>query len=127
MADPIPGRMPKVVGASEAMQSIKSNEDIWIHGFASSPTTLLNALCDHVLSSDLKNIRLHHFLIPGEVRWLQEKFYCEIFAFPDHRNFIFSPNPQQQPVRRWEFPPGGRRRPRRRHVHISVRMSEIVQ
>nr|CDJ95142.1 Acetyl-CoA hydrolase transferase domain containing protein [Haemonchus contortus] len=66
---PIQGREPKVCTVAEAFNSIKSGDNIFVHGIAATPTPLLKGLCEHAKANDLKGIKLHHLHLEGETPW----------------------------------------------------------
>ncbi|CAI4232074.1 unnamed protein product [Auanema sp. JU1783] len=79
LSSPVHGRTtPPIVSANDAVSSIQSNSDIYIHSHASTPTELLEALCQHVESKNLTDIRPSHIILQGNIPWLQEKFYGKI-------------------------------------------------
>jgi hypothetical protein len=87
IAYPIPGRRPMFHGVDEAISAVKSGEHarthfahvhvgdhIFVQGIAATPTLLLDALCRHALSKDLKGITLHHLHLEGEAKWILDPY-----------------------------------------------------
>ncbi|VDM57656.1 unnamed protein product [Angiostrongylus costaricensis] len=55
-----------------------SRSSIFVHGLASTPTELLEALCRRVDRDELKNIRLMHLLLNGHVPVTNKKYIGEV-------------------------------------------------
>ncbi|KAJ1358804.1 hypothetical protein KIN20_017326 [Parelaphostrongylus tenuis] len=75
---PVVGKSPKVVTADAAVANILSGSNIFVHGIASTPTELLEALCRRVDTHELKNIRLMHLLLIGNVPTANNKYFGKI-------------------------------------------------
>ncbi len=56
------------------LKMIFLDDNIYVHGIAATPTSLLNALCIQAKDRGLKNIVLHHLHLEGEARWLQPDY-----------------------------------------------------
>jgi 4-hydroxybutyrate CoA-transferase len=54
----------KAVSPDDAMAHIKSGMNVFVHGAAATPTTLLQALCRR---QDLENVHLYHLHLAGEI------------------------------------------------------------
>ena len=50
----------------EAVSQIKSDQNIFIHTGAATPTPLLNALKEHVIDKNLSNINTYHLWTAGD-------------------------------------------------------------
>ena len=83
---PIVGKEPKYcVTALDALKCIKSNQRIFIHGAAMTPTPLISALCEHASLNNLSNIELVHIHLNGDAPFLSDKY---IHHFRDNSMFI---------------------------------------
>uniref|UniRef100_A0A915PEQ3 Acetyl-CoA hydrolase n=1 Tax=Setaria digitata TaxID=48799 RepID=A0A915PEQ3_9BILA len=68
---PAVGKKPKLVkDVREAVSTIKSGNHIFVHGIAATPTPLLEGLCEHAKTNNLKKITLHHMHLEGPTPWL---------------------------------------------------------
>ncbi|KAK5968513.1 hypothetical protein GCK32_020012, partial [Trichostrongylus colubriformis] len=90
---PIPGKSPKRVTADEAMSAIASGDHIFIHGLASTPAELLEALRRRVDSHGLTDLRPIHHLIGKKSPWTDEKYFGKIrsncvFVCENTRNLV---------------------------------------
>ncbi|MCS6821374.1 MAG: 4-hydroxybutyrate CoA-transferase [Microscillaceae bacterium] len=59
----------KTVSAEEAVSIIQSNQNVFIHSVAATPTTLIEALTKR--ADELRNVRLHHLHVEGDLPYLQ--------------------------------------------------------
>eukprot|EP01121_Diplochlamys_sp_Union-15-3_P017977 TRINITY_DN6444_c0_g1_i1.p1 TRINITY_DN6444_c0_g1~~TRINITY_DN6444_c0_g1_i1.p1 ORF type:complete len:486 (-),score=64.60 TRINITY_DN6444_c0_g1_i1:40-1428(-) len=66
------GTLPKVVTAEEAVQSIKSNERVFIHGIAAAPRRLITAMTNRY--KDLKNVEVVHLHTEGKAEYADPKY-----------------------------------------------------
>ncbi len=66
----------KCVSASDAVSSIKSSDNIFIHANASNPFPLVDALVER--APQLKEVHVYQLLSLGEARHAEEK-YCDSF------------------------------------------------
>ncbi|VDO40886.1 unnamed protein product [Haemonchus placei] len=78
LSSPIQGKLPKRVTADEAVSTIASGDHIFVHGPASTPTELLEALCRRVDSHGIKDLRPIHIILGGKVPWTDEKYFGEL-------------------------------------------------
>lgn len=77
----------RIVGADEAVHSIKSNDLVYVSGNAATPGVLLDALTRHIISDKLKNIMLSHVVLAGSDRLKEAENCGGIF----HRSFFIGP------------------------------------
>ncbi|VDP37797.1 unnamed protein product [Heligmosomoides polygyrus] len=75
---PILGKSPKTVTADEAVADIATGSHIYVHGQASTPTELLDAICRRVDSAGTTDLRPIHILLSGKVPWADEKYFGKI-------------------------------------------------
>uniref|UniRef100_A0A0K0CZ37 Acetyl-CoA hydrolase n=1 Tax=Angiostrongylus cantonensis TaxID=6313 RepID=A0A0K0CZ37_ANGCA len=87
---PVLGKSPKVVTADVAVSNISS---VFVHGLASTPTELLEALCRRVDRDELKNIRLMHLLLNGHVPVTNKKYIGEVLRYADYIPIFLSDMP----------------------------------
>ncbi|KHJ96573.1 hypothetical protein OESDEN_03463 [Oesophagostomum dentatum] len=78
LSTPVIGKVPKRVTADEAVSTIGSNTDIFVHSHASTPTELLDALCRRVDSQELTDLRMIHILLGGKIPWTDKKYIGKI-------------------------------------------------
>ncbi|VDN04843.1 unnamed protein product [Thelazia callipaeda] len=80
LTQPIANKKPNYTTAEDAMNLIKivSGYNLFVHSFASTPTELLHAMCNHVRINSIKNLNLHHIGLCGEVPWISEYFHGKI-------------------------------------------------
>ncbi|MEQ8928149.1 MAG: acetyl-CoA hydrolase/transferase C-terminal domain-containing protein [Fulvivirga sp.] len=62
----------KIVSAKEAIDQIKSNQNVFIQGAAMTPNHLINELCNNY--EGLKNVNLVHMHTEGEALYTQEPY-----------------------------------------------------
>jgi acyl-CoA hydrolase len=75
---PIAGKSPQKVSMKDAFKSIKTGDNIFVHGIAATPTPLLEGLCDYAAENDISKLTLHHLHLEGPTKWLDEKFNKKI-------------------------------------------------
>uniref|UniRef100_A0A7I4Y1P8 Acetyl-CoA hydrolase n=1 Tax=Haemonchus contortus TaxID=6289 RepID=A0A7I4Y1P8_HAECO len=78
LSSPVHGKLPKRVTADEAVSTIASGDHIFVHGPASTPTELLEALCRRVDSHGIKDLRPIHIILGGKVPWTDEKYFGKV-------------------------------------------------
>jgi acyl-CoA hydrolase len=78
LSTPIEGKIPKLCNLDEAVENIKSGENIYLHHACSIPIDLCHALGRHVLKNNLSNINVIHALTCGELPWLKNEFHGKI-------------------------------------------------
>ncbi|VDO65603.1 unnamed protein product [Haemonchus placei] len=78
LSSPVQGKLPKRVTADEAVSTIASGDHIFVHGPASTPTELLEALCRRVDSHGIKDLRPIHIILGGKVPWTDEKYFGKV-------------------------------------------------
>ena len=66
--------MLKFVTAEEAVKVIKSNDTIHIHGVASAPQVLIQAMCERGRRKEFKNVHIHHLHTEGEAPYANPEF-----------------------------------------------------
>jgi 4-hydroxybutyrate CoA-transferase len=69
---PRPSSTSAACTADEVVSHIRSGMNVFVHGGAATPTTLIEALCRR---TDLKNVKLHHLHLTGPLP----------FASPEHQ------------------------------------------
>jgi len=62
---PIADKHPKRLTAEEAVSVIKSDDHVYLHGVAATPTVLLQAMTKHAKNNKLHNIEVMHIHIEG--------------------------------------------------------------
>nr|XP_006812038.1 PREDICTED: uncharacterized protein LOC100372560 [Saccoglossus kowalevskii] len=62
---PLPNRVPRWQTVEEAVSVIKSNDNVYIHGAAATPITLVNAMTEYGAENNLTNIKLFHIHTEG--------------------------------------------------------------
>ena len=62
----------KITSANEAVKHIKSNDRIYIHAAAATPTLLTNALTER--AGELKNVEICHIHTEGVAKYADIKF-----------------------------------------------------
>eukprot|EP00485_Elphidium_margaritaceum_P004123 CAMPEP_0202691070 /NCGR_PEP_ID=MMETSP1385-20130828/5885_1 /ASSEMBLY_ACC=CAM_ASM_000861 /TAXON_ID=933848 /ORGANISM="Elphidium margaritaceum" /LENGTH=485 /DNA_ID=CAMNT_0049346415 /DNA_START=46 /DNA_END=1503 /DNA_ORIENTATION=+ len=61
-----PGRRPIECDTPlEAVECIRSNSRVFVHGMCATPELLIHALCEHAQANDLRNIEMVHLLTTG--------------------------------------------------------------
>jgi 4-hydroxybutyrate CoA-transferase len=79
-----PGWERRAVSAADVVSHIKSGQNLFVHGAAATPTTLLDAM---VGRTDLEGVQLFHLHLNGPLRFAEPK-YREAFTsnplFTDH-------------------------------------------
>jgi acyl-CoA hydrolase len=93
--------------ATEAVQLIKSNSRVFIHGSAATPTLLLNALFDR--AHELENMELVSITTLGDIQWkkpqVTEKFFMNsLFVSANVREWVNSHQGDYVPVFLSEIP-----------------------
>ncbi|PIO69644.1 hypothetical protein TELCIR_08526 [Teladorsagia circumcincta] len=78
LSTPVQGKSPKRVTADEAVAAVASGDHIFVHGPASTPTELLEALCRRVDSHGLTDLRPIHIILGGKVPWTDKKYFGKI-------------------------------------------------
>lgn len=61
----------QAVSAEEALKLIKSNDHIFVHGAAATPTPLLDAM---VGRTDVENVRLYHLHLAGQIQFVEPQY-----------------------------------------------------
>lgn len=64
--------MPKTVTAESALNLVKSDNRVFIHGVAAAPQTLIRALTNR--APELRNVEIVHLHTEGEARYSQPEF-----------------------------------------------------
>ena len=67
-------RQPKSMSADEAIQVIKSGHSVYVHGGAATPIHLLDALCNYADNSKIRDVRLNHIHLEGDIRFYDKKY-----------------------------------------------------
>ena len=68
-------KMPKVYNSvEEAVNVISSDTNVYVHGAAMTPATLLQGMCDHAVANKLTNIRPVHMHLLGNLPYLEEQY-----------------------------------------------------
>ncbi|MCB1141387.1 MAG: acetyl-CoA hydrolase/transferase family protein [Leptospiraceae bacterium] len=68
----------KAVSAEEALKLVKSNDQIFVHGAAATPTPLLDAM---VKRSDLTGIKLYHLHLAGPIQFVEPQYKDQFFSY----------------------------------------------
>jgi len=63
---PVPDWNSRSLPAEEAVRGISSGMNVFVHGSAATPTTLLEALAKR---TDVENVKLYHLHLEGPVSW----------------------------------------------------------
>lgn len=58
----------------DTVNLIKSNTKVYIHGAAMTPSSLIQAMSDHVLNNNLNNIEPVHIHLSGQLPFLESKY-----------------------------------------------------
>eukprot|EP00612_Vaucheria_litorea_P000242 CAMPEP_0171454938 /NCGR_PEP_ID=MMETSP0945-20130129/2031_1 /TAXON_ID=109269 /ORGANISM="Vaucheria litorea, Strain CCMP2940" /LENGTH=424 /DNA_ID=CAMNT_0011980075 /DNA_START=77 /DNA_END=1348 /DNA_ORIENTATION=- len=67
-------KIPKVVTAEEAVQAIKSGDNIFVQGSAVTPTVLTKAMADHGLKNKLEGCSVYHLRTEGYCPYEPKEF-----------------------------------------------------
>ncbi|UXI19062.1 hypothetical protein NH340_JMT05005 [Sarcoptes scabiei] len=70
----IPSKTPKMMTAQEAVQVVKSGDNVFIHGAAATPRALVPALAEHGKKNKLKDVRIHHIHTEGAAEYNAPEF-----------------------------------------------------
>ncbi|KAI1283759.1 4-hydroxybutyrate coenzyme A transferase [Halotydeus destructor] len=62
-AHPIPGKKPRYVSVEEAVSTIKSGDNVYLHSMAATPKTAIKAMVDHGVNNKLQNVTCHNSLL----------------------------------------------------------------
>jgi len=76
----------RIVSAAEAVAGIKSNEQVWVHAAAATPSVLLDALVAR--APELRDVRVVHFHIEGPGPHLAPEMAGHFY----HRALFIGPN-----------------------------------
>lgn len=71
---PIVGKTPRTTTAKEAVEKIHSRSRVFVHGAASTPIVLLEALCQHAKEKKLRNIELIHIHTDGKAPQVTDEY-----------------------------------------------------
>jgi 4-hydroxybutyrate CoA-transferase len=97
----------KILSAEEAIQIVASNQNIFIHGAAATPFTLIEALLKRY--EELRNINLYHIHTDGDASFCEEKYSssfrsCSFFAGANVRSAIEAGRADYIPIFLSEIP-----------------------
>uniref|UniRef100_A0A8R1EU30 Acetyl-CoA hydrolase/transferase N-terminal domain-containing protein n=2 Tax=Caenorhabditis japonica TaxID=281687 RepID=A0A8R1EU30_CAEJA len=103
------GSEPKYVSADEALASVNSNTDIYVHNHAAAPNVLLEALCRRVDSAGLTDIRTSHLITTGSCPQFDPKYNGKIrnnslFICGGNRKNVNAGAGDYTPIFLWETP-----------------------
>lgn len=73
-AHPTPGKEPRWMSASEAMNFVKSGSTVFIQGAAATPRALVPALAEHGKKNQLKDVKIHHIHTEGKGEYNEPEF-----------------------------------------------------
>jgi len=71
---PIVGKEPIQCPPREAVQVVRSNNRVYIHGAAATPNVMLGALCEHCKEHNLRNIELIHIHTHGDAPQVSDEY-----------------------------------------------------
>ena len=70
---PLP-RLPVKLTAEEAVKVVRSGDTVFVHSAAATPSKLLDALSNHGMESQLKNVKVCHIHIEGKQDYLKPEY-----------------------------------------------------
>ncbi|XP_070562057.1 succinyl-CoA:acetate/propanoyl-CoA:succinate CoA transferase-like [Ptychodera flava] len=71
---PLPNRVPRWQTVEEAVSVIKSNDNVFVHGGAATPITLVNAMTEYAAENSLSNIKLFHIHTEGKALYARPEY-----------------------------------------------------
>ncbi|CAH1774078.1 unnamed protein product [Owenia fusiformis] len=71
---PIPGKEPEHCKAAEAVKVVQSGHRVYIHGVAATPIPLVEALANHGIESNLRDVELLHIHTAGPGTFAQKEY-----------------------------------------------------
>ncbi|ESO89952.1 hypothetical protein LOTGIDRAFT_234063 [Lottia gigantea] len=71
---PFPDRHPDWKSALEAVRAVKSGDKIFLHGAAATPVRLVEALAEHSINHNLKDIEIIHIHTEGPASFTKPEF-----------------------------------------------------
>lgn len=69
-AHPVHDKQPKWMSPEEAMQFVKSGDEVFVQGAAATPRILVPALAEHGKKNKLKDVKVHHIHTEGKGEYL---------------------------------------------------------